>query len=379
MLWDLSASPFACTLPRLIGLSLIGTRGRHVRELHDEWWVSLLVSYQRLCSLFTRNAKTRFWDLFVLLHVCLDTGSPLPPRQLRRRSRPEALPLTTTANRDTLTSVALTDGFDAPTEAPTVWNTTGIEGVEGRDYEVTITGYQNYVTEMEMMLSGQEHTDISPVQPVQPYYPEREPGVVLSVRGGEGGMGGRARGHSHSHSHDTSARRRSADGSREVSLRSAKTNVELVEHRVVEDGPKRTITLWREQVAASGSLEDIPSSVQQPVPRTTPSNESQLSPHYISNRSREQSTGSGRSGSAGHGKGTSKESGAGGADGYQRTEVSFLTRTNYPITMLVYSRVVEIVYHLVPEAVACLRRLEAVVHAVHAPLWFSLRWWWWWT
>ena len=198
--------------------------------------------------------------------------------------------------RDTLTSIAaLTDNFDAPTEAPTVWNTTGIEGVEGRDYDISITGYQNYVREMEIMLSHQENMFTAPPQPVQPYYPEREPGVALSVRG-------------HSRSP-----RGSADGSRDVALQNG--NMELVEHRVVEDGPKRTISLWREQVAASTPTEDLLSSDQSAV-RTPPSQESRSNRYVPPNKGGGQSSGSG---SAGPGKSASKGS---GADGYERTEVS---------------------------------------------------------
>ncbi|KAI0086970.1 hypothetical protein BDY19DRAFT_319308 [Irpex rosettiformis] len=203
--------------------------------------------------------------------------------------------------RDTLTSIPLTDGFDAPTEAPTVWNTTGIEGVEGRDYEISITGYQNYVAEMERMLSDQENIAITPNQPVEPYYPEREPGVALSVRGF--GMGGRNKGHNRSP-------RRDSNGSQEVSSQNARA--ELVEHRVVEDGPKRTISLWREQVAASTSKEDLPST-EQPVPRSEPLQESHTG-RYVSNRNGGPSSGSG---SAGPGNGASKRS---GTDGYERTE-----------------------------------------------------------
>ncbi|KAI0688719.1 hypothetical protein BC835DRAFT_290242 [Cytidiella melzeri] len=225
-----------------------------------------------------------------------DTGSYQPPRQLRRRDR-ESL----SKHREALTrSIALTDGFDAPTtEAPTVWNATGIEGVEGRDYDVSISGYQNYVNEMEMMLSGQDDASVAPPQP---YYPEREDGVALSVRGSE--MGGHVRGRN-------ASMLGGVDNSREVSSR--RTRVELVEHRVVEDGPERTISLWREQVAESTSMEDLRKSSQEAAPRRICSNDSHTGRH-VSNRSGGRSSGSG---SAGHGKNTSKDS---GADGYERTE-----------------------------------------------------------
>ncbi|KAI0344435.1 hypothetical protein BDW22DRAFT_1047773 [Trametopsis cervina] len=209
-----------------------------------------------------------------------DTGSYQLPRQLRRRNRE----IISRRQEAPTTSVALTDGFDAPTtEAPTEWNATGIEGVEGRDYEISISGYQNYVNEMEMMLSGQEEVSVDQ----QPYYPEREPGVTLSV------------------CQSPLVRHRGQSGDnvgeyREVS--GMRPNVELVEHRVVEDGPHKTITLWRERVAESTSMEEAP-------PRKAPSNEPQADRHACR-----------RSAGASSGSGSGKQSKQSGGGAYERTE-----------------------------------------------------------
>ena len=152
------------------------------------------------------------------------------------------------------------DAFDAPTtEAQTDWNTTGIEGVEGRDYSVSVSGYRNYVTEMERMLGGDVdvHLDTLPTPPSPPpppppaprpfvgessrrkerevrYPPESVHGTEPSESGRRPGLGSYA----------------SVDNARHVTGRRGR--VELVEHKIMEDGPERTISLWRERVAASG-------------------------------------------------------------------------------------------------------------------------------
>ena len=72
----------------------------------------------------------------------------------------------------------------------------------------------------------------------------------------------------------------SVDNSRQVSGRRA--SMELVEHRVMEDGPQRTISLWREKVAQSGSMggsrvgvdDEMKSEVSSPSHRRIPSGES---------------------------------------------------------------------------------------------------------
>lgn len=152
-------------------------------------------------------------------------------------------------------SVAVTDAFDAPTtDAQTDWNTTGIEGVEGRDYSVSVSGYRNYVNEMERMLGGEVdvHLDTVPLPPPPPparnggevnsrrrerevrYPPESVPGSDASASGRRPGLGSYA----------------SMDNVRHVTGR--KGRVELVEHKIMEDGPERTISLWRERVAQTG-------------------------------------------------------------------------------------------------------------------------------
>lgn len=142
----------------------------------------------------------------------------------------------------------VTDNFDTPTtEAQTDWNTTGIEGVEGRDYSVSVSGYRNYVNEMERMLGGEVDVHLDSVPPARHgaehskrrdrevrYPPESVHDTDPSVSGRRPGLGSYA----------------SLDNVRHVSGRRGK--VELVEHKIMEDGPERTISLWRERVAASG-------------------------------------------------------------------------------------------------------------------------------
>ena len=141
-----------------------------------------------------------------------------------------------------------TDGFDAPTtEAHTDWNTTGIDGVEGRDYSVSVSGYRNYVNEMERMLGGEVDVRLdgapTPRHSAENsrrrdrevrYPPESVHETDTSVAGRRPGLGSYA----------------SMDNVRHVSGR--KGRVELVEHKIMEDGPERTISLWRERVAQSG-------------------------------------------------------------------------------------------------------------------------------
>jgi hypothetical protein len=228
--------------------------------------------------------------------LSIESNSYGHPRPLRRRDH-QVLP----TNRDTITkSVALTDGFDAPTtEAPTIWDATGIEGVEGRDYDISIVGHQNYINEMEMMLSGQENVS---APPPEPYYPEREAGITLSTRGSDGA--GRARRFS-------TSRQRVMDNSREVYTQTR--NVELVEDRILEDRPDRTISLWREQVAENTPLERPRAPSLESAPRKMSSHDSR-SGRYAPDKSREQSSGSGSAGPS--------------RDGYERTEVNLKLRNS---------------------------------------------------
>lgn len=121
-------------------------------------------------------------------------------------------------------STGLTDGFDAPTEAPTEWNT-GVDGVEGRDYEISVSGYRNYVHEMERMLDEQADSVRS--------LPRR--------RRASGSDSGGAR-----------ARQRSL---RSYASKDDVRRPDVVQSRTAGEGPSRSISLWRERVAQS-STED---------------------------------------------------------------------------------------------------------------------------
>jgi len=136
------------------------------------------------------------------------------------------------------TSVAVDDQFDAhTTEVPTEWNLR-----RGRDYEESISGYHNYVAEMESMLGGQVDLEIENMRSSTASVTMRKirclsPQLVKSPVGRNVGTYA---------SVDT----------RKVHGR--KASMELVEHRVMEDGPQRTVSLWRERVARStgGSVAD---------------------------------------------------------------------------------------------------------------------------
>jgi len=169
------------------------------------------------------------------------------------------------------TSVALDDRFDAmttevPTEFPTEWNDDHERGGPRRDYEESVSGYRNYVTEMERMLGGEVDLQVTSrrdstasvtTRRVRRNSPEtlRSPGRSRLGMGQFGSM----------------------DNIRQVSGRRA--SMELVEHRVMEDGPQRTISLWREKVAQSSlsgskAEDDMRSEVDNHVHRRVPSGES---------------------------------------------------------------------------------------------------------
>lgn len=166
-------------------------------------------------------------------------------------------------------SVALDDQFDAmttnvPTEFPTTeWN----DEDDGRpEYEESVSGYRNYVTEMERMLGGEVDLQVagrrsSDVSVATRRARRSSPEVVRSP--------GRSRLGMDQYGDEESVR--------QVSGRRA--SVELVEHRVIEDGPQRTISLWREKVARSSLSgtkveEEVRSEAGSHTHRRMPSGES---------------------------------------------------------------------------------------------------------
>ncbi|KAF9816384.1 hypothetical protein IEO21_04137 [Rhodonia placenta] len=175
--------------------------------------------------------KTKFWFLHSSSNLDADSGmyQPRTPygtlqRSARRLPRPP-------------TSVALDDNFDAmTTEAPTEWNFGVIR--RGRDYEESISGYQNYVNEMERKLSGEDQREREAAE--KKAAAEALKRANRNIYGSELGRGSQRGG-----------RAATPENARKVSGRQGK--MELVESRVVEDGPNRTISLWRERVAESSS------------------------------------------------------------------------------------------------------------------------------
>ncbi|CCL99727.1 uncharacterized protein FIBRA_01749 [Fibroporia radiculosa] len=138
------------------------------------------------------------------------------------------------------TSIALDDTFDAmTTEAPTDWDVGFVR--REQDYEESVTGYQNYVNEMERKLGAEEDLRAAERKPpVEAAHPNR------NINGGESGRGAR-----------TGSGRRSL-GSQDMPVNGRKVSdkrgkLELVESRIMEDGPSRTISLWRERVADSSA------------------------------------------------------------------------------------------------------------------------------
>ncbi|KAH9949799.1 hypothetical protein B0H21DRAFT_687736 [Amylocystis lapponica] len=163
------------------------------------------------------------------------------------------------------TSIPLDDSFDAvTTEVPTEWRAGEIVH---RDYEESISGYRNYVAEMERKLSG-EYDDTGAVRRynLNPGAPGRERTESASGRGSRG------------------AGRKSVgdvpivENARQVSGR--KGRIELVEQKVMEDNPQRTISLWRERVAqgsgGSSQSDGQHSETDSHAHRRTPSGDSHL-------------------------------------------------------------------------------------------------------
>ena len=93
-------------------------------------------------------------------------------------------------------------------------------------------------------------------------------------------------------------------------------DIQLIEHRV-EDGPARTIALWRERVAQQLNA---PSEPDTNAPAPTPAKAKDKT--HRKQPSNESRTGQGRvSGSSSSGKGKQKSLDS----GYQRTEVAFFS------------------------------------------------------
>lgn len=131
------------------------------------------------------------------------------------------------------------------TEVPTEWNVGG--GGHGRDYSESISGYQNYVNEMERMLGAQVELEEERI---------RDSGASVITR----------RIHRASASPETTRSPLAGGGRRSLSgfasmdnirqVSGRKASVDLVEHRILEDGPHKSISMWRERVARSNAEEN---------------------------------------------------------------------------------------------------------------------------
>ncbi|OCH91608.1 hypothetical protein OBBRIDRAFT_886830 [Obba rivulosa] len=148
------------------------------------------------------------------------------------------------------TSIPLDDAFDAvTTEVPTEWTA----GDGHRDYEESVTGYQNFVREMERKLSREhEYFETAYPSPVPP------PRVSTSAQKVKEKAREKENARVRGSVVEGSIHRRASVGHaaspeivRRVSGR--KGLIELVEHKVMEDNSERTISLWRERVAQSSA------------------------------------------------------------------------------------------------------------------------------
>ena len=209
-------------------------------------------------------------------------------------------------------STGLTDGFDAPTEAPTEWNHTGIEGVEGRDYEISVSGYRNYVYEMERMLQEEADSVRSlPRRQSSPRAAAKDP-RISSVHDSELG---------HGHSRHRSLRSRaSKENLRQLAALNEGVDA-IAQTRATQDGPSRTrtISLWRERVAQSQTGDDRRVEARgngQQLQRRKPSSEA-LVGHVSASRTTGRSSGGGSK---------SKSTSKGSSGDYERTEVFIETR-----------------------------------------------------
>ncbi|KAI0715667.1 hypothetical protein C8T65DRAFT_738525 [Cerioporus squamosus] len=173
------------------------------------------------------------------------------------------------------TSIPLDDNFDAyTTEVPTEW----VVGDQHAEYDrdESVSGYRNYVREMERMLAGQmenaaraqerqrqqqqqqraqQQQQQTQMQAQHPTLRRSNTSVSESVRGSPR-MARRSLGSSMPLPlPQPSPTLPPPENARQVSGK--KGQIELVQQRVLEDSPARTISLWRERVAqssASGSV-----------------------------------------------------------------------------------------------------------------------------
>ncbi|PCH39806.1 hypothetical protein WOLCODRAFT_161881 [Wolfiporia cocos MD-104 SS10] len=140
---------------------------------------------------------------------------------------------------------ALDTNFDAmTTEAPTDWGS-GVDRRQGNGYEESVSGYQNYVKEMERKILVEDGYEPSDAQPSASSVRQPTQNAYRSERSG----GSRVEG-----SRRSVSRAETPLNARIVSGRQGR--MELVEHSVREEGPNRTISMWRERVADSSSGSD---------------------------------------------------------------------------------------------------------------------------
>lgn len=236
------------------------------------------------------------------------------------------------------TSVALDDRFDAmTTEVPTEWGVRHVGDGHGRDYEESISGYQNYVNEMERMLGGEVDLQVTntrnstasvTMRKIQPRRSESSRTMNASTGvmspGGDGkgrrGLGGVA----------------NIENVRQVTGR--KGAVELVEHKIMEDNHQRTISLWRERVAqsnASRSAEDeVQSEINGPTHRRINSGDARSPRRMMSEDFR--GSGRARGDSVGH-RGGIKSKDTQRVGDYERSEVRVFALSSSENTTIIES------------------------------------------
>ncbi|KAI0769119.1 hypothetical protein BD413DRAFT_695122 [Trametes elegans] len=190
------------------------------------------------------------------------------------------------------TSIPLDDSFDAPTTAaPSEWARAGGDDDDDRDgggrgghgdghpeYDESVTGYQNYVVEMERMLEGQMESAARAQERMRDAHNQHQQHLQnqhqqhqrirrtstaspVALRHVDTTLNESARGSSRAPGGGSGGRRSLGphlgppvpppENAREVTGK--KGRVELVEQRVLEDSAARTISLWRERVAASSA------------------------------------------------------------------------------------------------------------------------------
>ncbi|KAI8978741.1 hypothetical protein BD414DRAFT_579877 [Trametes punicea] len=181
------------------------------------------------------------------------------------------------------TSIPLDDNFDAPTtEVPTEWALRS-HGDGHPEYEESVTGYQNYVVEMERMLAGQMERAAHAQDGAREAHREREreqsqrrrqkehnrrastsPSALRRIDtsladstrvSARENSGGRDSMNPHGHGNIPLPPPPPPENARQVSGK--KGRLELVEQRILEDSATRTISLWRERVAASSTGSNV--------------------------------------------------------------------------------------------------------------------------